>query len=240
MSYVAVYLETPQQTRLSHARSLNASLKDRNSPPKFSHNSNLSPFSLLLMTQLGILLQALGPSSMDSQTKPTGSCAACGKASSSRCVGCTDTDNDNANAAATFYCSKACQAQHWLSHKDACHAAQLEKVATKKLFRAGKLLQDAFLATRSEAFDLSISKIVKAYSGRNDPMLLVYCVPKRQLPEVVLYGPAKIPTHPEYTSSVLSFLAGGDVFTGMIHELAKKAFEGQSAFTSVQSSQTDV
>ena len=124
----------------------------------------------------------------------------------------------------TFYCGKKCQTDHWPLHKIACLAAQEKKVVTQRLFRAGELMKEAFLATRAEAFDLAIGEAGETLDGK---IVIVNCPRGPHL-----YGP--ITDHldaplPHIKTAVLSYLAGGDVFIGMLFELGSQAFEGLCA-----------
>lgn len=146
-------------------------------------------------------------------------CATCGKTPARRCTSCYDADNTNSNIAPTFYCSNDCLKKDWPSHKDACRAAQLEKIATKKLFRAGELLQEAFLATRTEVFDISVGELIQYIDGK----LVIFSGPKK-----MMYGRITFDQDSAARGCVLSYSAGGEAFTGMMYELAMKAFKGQS------------
>lgn len=86
-------------------------------------------------------------------------CATCGKVASTQCAGCTDPASPRAP---TAYCSKDCQKVNWQSHKKHCQSIQ----ARKKLFRAGDLLRDAYLAIRVEMFEQSLSKVERLEDGK--------------------------------------------------------------------------
>lgn len=143
---------------------------------------------------------------------------------SSASLRCSDPESTIPQSTPAFYCSKECLKQDWSSHKDACHAAQLEKVATKKLFRAGELLQEAFLATRAQVFDISIEKVQKLHeSGR----MIIFDGPSSDP------GQISFSEDPEDRAALLSFNAGGDVFRRMMHEFGSKAFEGKSSIVTL-------
>lgn len=81
----------------------------------------------------------------------------------------------------TMYSSDACQQFAWKRHTVAC-----KKFKTRKqLYRAGKLVQDAFLAYRENAFDLNIVKVEKrgriSTSTRVPIVLWILCSPSRMI-----------------------------------------------------------
>lgn len=159
---------------------------------------------------------------MATQATPKGNCTHCGTATTVYCKACTDVDNNDSNRKITYYCNGVCQKNDWASHSAACKAAQLEKVATKKLFRAGELLQEAFLATRAHTFDITIAELTKFKCGK----FLIREGPKADL------SPSTINIHgdPQATAVILSCCAGGDVLAGMMYQLGKKAFQGKLLF----------
>jgi hypothetical protein len=72
-------------------------------------------------------------------------CANCGRFAKRRCTGCIrgDNDQDSIGPPATYYCSKACQRDHWeTTHKIQCRLA----IDRRQLFRLGSLVQWAFYA----------------------------------------------------------------------------------------------
>jgi hypothetical protein len=76
-------------------------------------------------------------------------CAVCAKPATTHCSGCASDEIIKVLGYRTpnFYCGTACQQSEWTSHKKLCKLTQ----AQTKLFRAGEILQEAFLATREEA-----------------------------------------------------------------------------------------
>lgn len=155
-------------------------------------------------------------STMATQTAPKGACATCSKPATTHCAGCTSTENIGARTV-TLYCGKACQAAHWQSHKGFCQAIQ----AKSKLFRASRLLQECFFATRAEAFDLIITRVEIASDGT------VHIFEGTSPTKVLQLSLA--PTHSAETrNTVLSFRAGRDVFCGLMLELGRQAFKGAS------------
>lgn len=154
---------------------------------------------------------------MDTSETPSTVCHACGGAAQTICSGCAgDRNITDFVPTPTRYCGKDCQTADWNSHKASCQAVQ----AKVKLFRAGALLQQAFLATRAEAFDLSIAKIEQAQDGS---------IHFFDSPSQVGIRPfsSTLTTNSCVKNAVLSYGAGGDTFAGSMYELCKKAFSGQ-------------
>ncbi|KAM0724007.1 hypothetical protein Q7P37_000998 [Cladosporium fusiforme] len=150
---------------------------------------------------------------MASATQKSAPCKHCGKASTRRCTNCLNPETNTE----TFYCSSDCLKADWPSHKAACQATLHNKPDTKRLFRAGELLQEAFLATRAELFDIPIKKLVQFTCGK----MVIFSGTKDMSP-----GPAEFSQDPQAKAPVLSYSAGRDVFTGMMYELCMKTFEG--------------
>lgn len=157
---------------------------------------------------------------MAHQDTLSNTCSVCGEAASARCIACFDVKYPNKISASTFYCSKDCQTKGWPSHKKDCQAVQ----ARKKLFRAGELLQEAFFATRAEAFDLKDAKVEKFSDGT----LHIFDAPK--LASSPTIGPIsdKFGFDTKTKQAILSWNAGNDVFHSMILELGRKAFKGKA------------
>lgn len=148
---------------------------------------------------------------------PTHACAICRKPASSVCAGCVEgTDIASINHRPARYCGEDCQKADWPSHQQSCQAVQ----AKIKLFRAGQILQECFLATRAAASDVCASRVeregdgtIHFYNQRADrvrPLLL-------DLAKTI-----------EMRNAVLSYGASGEVFAGLMFELGKRAFRGKS------------
>jgi hypothetical protein len=91
---------------------------------------------------------------MATRTAPSNACATCGQPATTRFAGCADTEHIGTQGA-TLHCSKECQTNHWDKHKTACLSAQ----GRKKLFRAAELIQEIFLALKSETIDVNVTKV---------------------------------------------------------------------------------
>lgn len=152
-------------------------------------------------------------STMATQTAPSGACATCGKSATTRCVGCTDTENSGAHTV-TLYCGKECQIADWQLHKKSCQAIQ----AKSKLFRASQLLQECFFATRAEAFDLSITSVEVASNGT---IHIFEGIPPTRVLQLSLNSAHFVETR----NTVLSFRFGRDVFSGLMLDLGRQAFK---------------
>ncbi|KAM0724008.1 hypothetical protein Q7P37_000999 [Cladosporium fusiforme] len=163
---------------------------------------------------------------MPAPKPPTNACAHCGNFARAHCAGCTDADNNRFHVASTYYCNRDCQIKGRPSHKFDCRAAKASKSDIKKLFRVGQLLQEAFLATRAETFDLSVLSVIDSDIEDNK---LIFYTPKQQVlqrPGVsVIPGRFALFDYSEDNNSVLSYRAGADVFVGMVYRLGRKAFE---------------
>ena len=153
---------------------------------------------------------------MATQTASSDACATCGKPATTRCAGCSDTENSGAHTV-TLYCGKECQIADWQLHKKFCQAIQ----AKSKLFRASQLLQECFFATRAEAFDLSIKSVEVASNGT---IHIFEGVPPTRVLQLSLNPAHSVETR----NAVLSFRAGRDVFSGLMLDLGRQAFKGVS------------
>ena len=85
------------------------------------------------------------------------SCSTCRSPASLRCPRYVEGLNEEEKPVTTYYCNKKCQKASWASHKSICSARQ----ARKQLFRAGHLVQAAFLEYRRKTFDMAIAKVEK-------------------------------------------------------------------------------
>lgn len=145
-------------------------------------------------------------------------CTVCGEVATTFCAGCaSDKTIEDFAPTPTHYCGKGCQTAHWASHKKSCQAVQ----AKVKLFRAGLLLQQMFLAGRAEAHDLSIARLERAQNGG----IHIFDQPS----QVGIRPLSSTLTNDENTkNAVLSYGAGDDVYSGLMFELCKRALKGQS------------
>ncbi|BAE64262.1 unnamed protein product [Aspergillus oryzae RIB40] len=85
---------------------------------------------------------------MDNLPRSTGICAHCQTPATKRCSGCRGAaEYDKVTPEPTFYCSSACQTQHWGEHKVKCKQLQ----ARKSLSRAATLLQAILYRIRLHA-----------------------------------------------------------------------------------------
>jgi hypothetical protein len=98
-------------------------------------------------------------------------CAKCGKEATKHYTACDGGIDGLGNSVEKKrYCSDACQQSGWKNHKVSCKRFS----ARKQLYRAGKLVQDAFLAYRVRAFDLNIHRVERrgeilyVYEGQYD------------------------------------------------------------------------
>ena len=153
---------------------------------------------------------------MATQTGADQLCATCGKAASTQCAGCTDPASPRAP---TAYCSKHCQKADWQSHKKHCQSIQ----ARKKLFRAGDLLRDAYLAIRVETFEQSLSKVERGEDGK----IHIFSV----APGIVEPGPfpSTLVDDDDTMQAVLSYADGGCAINNSIAtKLIPQALKGVS------------
>lgn len=118
-----------------------------------------------------------------------------------------------------YYCSEGCQTKDWPSHKKDCQAVQ----AHKKLFRAGELLQYAFLATRADAFDLYITRI-ETFS---DDTLHFWDAREPQTSRMGAPLLDNFDVDPKIKQAILSMNANADVLS-MTFELGQSSFGGEA------------
>ena len=154
-------------------------------------------------------------------------CAVCAEPATTHCGGCASEELTKilGHHTPTFYCGVACQHIDWASHKKLCKLTQ----AHIKLFRAGELLQEVFLATREEAFEGSVSRVER---WEEDGRLHVFGRPAREALSEVQAAPflTALPDGgPEVKHAVLSLGGGGDALSGMMYQLAKELLKGKSS-----------
>ncbi|PIG79171.1 hypothetical protein AARAC_008520 [Aspergillus arachidicola] len=86
---------------------------------------------------------------MDNPPQSAGICARCQTPATKRCSGCRGApEYDMVAPEPTFYCSSACQTQHWGEHRVRCKRLQ----ARKSLLRAVSLLQAILYRIRLHAY----------------------------------------------------------------------------------------
>lgn len=153
---------------------------------------------------------------MATQNAPSGVCATCSQPATTQCAGCAKTEHTG-TPGATLYCSEACQIKGWSQHKAACQAAQ----GRKKLFRAAELLQETFLALKSEILDFNVTKVERAGDGKIHFFDAPFKLP-------AIYGPiSKCLEEAPEKCAVMSYCAGGDVFADTFYSIVVKAFAGK-------------
>lgn len=87
---------------------------------------------------------------------PRSQCVQCNNPTTKICSRCSRAPDSSLGALLSIhFCSAACQAQGWPSHKNECKARQLRKVLT----RAAETLLKAFLVYRENTFEKSIDKV---------------------------------------------------------------------------------
>lgn len=118
----------------------------------------------------------------------------------------------------SYYCGRVCQIADQPSHKTLCQAAQAQTM----LFRAGDLLQQSFLQTRAEAFDLCVTRVERFRDGA----VHFFDEPAEG---VCPLSPAATNGIDKFMkNAVLSYGAARDVFSGLMFELGERAFKGMS------------
>jgi hypothetical protein len=154
-------------------------------------------------------------------------CVVCAKPATTHCAGCISeeiTKNLNHHTP-TLYCGQACQRRNWASHKEHCKLAQ----AQTKLFRAGEILQEAFLATRAEAFDFPIARVERQADGD----IHVFDSTEPSSHNKVMPLSITLSDDPKIKQAVLSYCAGGDTLSDMMTELGCEVLKGMSARRSI-------
>lgn len=95
-------------------------------------------------------------------------CAHCGNYAALKCSGCQDIPKEeNASGHVTLYCNIDCQKSDWPSHRRNCKHLQAKKL----LYRAGDMLQKAWIAYREGSYDsnvIEVDKIGEALFGNED------------------------------------------------------------------------
>lgn len=98
-------------------------------------------------------------------------CAHCGNYAALKCSGCKDIPREeNDSGHITLYCNIDCQKSDWPSHRRICKHLQAKKL----LYRAGDMLQKAWLAYREGSYDRNVIKVDKigealfVYHGNED------------------------------------------------------------------------
>lgn len=161
-------------------------------------------------------------SAMATDDAPSNPCAVCGKEAKTHCAGCTAGEDSTLHLPRTFYCGKDCQVEHWETHKGPCKAA----LPLVKLFRAGKILQEVFLATRAESFDYLLASVGRQADGE----IHIFDASTRGVLARVVTLPAFIASQPDdIKRAVLSYNAGSDILTCMLYKLSTEAFKGKSS-----------
>lgn len=153
-------------------------------------------------------------------TTEDAACAACGVASTTRCVGCIEGVDQYGRPLPTYYCTKDCQQRHWPKHRKDCRIANARKV----LYRGGELLKTVWLAFREEAFDLRLSRV-----QRQGDKLHIY-EGKYEDTEVLVRYPQHLVSDPVEKQALLSHRACSDS-SAYTYELVQKVFEGNATST---------
>jgi hypothetical protein len=167
-------------------------------------------------------------STMDTSNTPNATCTVCSKPASTFCSRCSDGRDATGNSLpSTRYCGTDCQTSDWRSHQKSCRDAQ----PSIKLFRAGQLLQECFLATRAESFDLCVTRVERAQDGT----IHFFDMPSEKIRPISL----GLTNDAVTKNAVLSWGAGRDVFAGLTFELSKKALKGTSVLDGNDSDHTD-
>ena len=157
------------------------------------------------------------PQMASNNTPPT--CSVCANPAAKHCAGCVSEELTKllGHRMPTLYCSKTCQEDDWKSHKKLCHLAQ----AQTKLFRTGETLQEIFLATRAEAFDLLLARV--ECSG--DDIVHIYQATETPLPRIRPLS-VNLPADRKVKHAVLSYRAGTDALSGMMFQLGQELLKG--------------
>lgn len=90
-------------------------------------------------------------------TRRTTQCSHCSRPTTATCARCdlSPPITLDAQPTTTYYCSSACQAAAWPTHKDVCKALQ----ARRSLYRAADTIQKAFLIYREKVFERLFTKV---------------------------------------------------------------------------------
>lgn len=148
-------------------------------------------------------------------------CTVCAKPATTHCGGCADEEviKDLSNRTPTFYCGTACQQSDWASHEKLCKLKQ----AQTKLFRAGEILREVFLATREEAFETRIINVER----REDDTMHVFAAAVDISKVQALPFSATLPDGgPEFKQAVLSLGGSPAALAGITYLLAKELLAG--------------
>ncbi|KAK3673966.1 hypothetical protein LTR78_006168 [Recurvomyces mirabilis] len=84
-------------------------------------------------------------------------CSRCGRASAVNCEKCAEGLEQNGEPSQILYCGRQCLEADKKAHASDCGL----RIDRLQLFRAGKLVQDAFLQSREQPFDLCIESVKK-------------------------------------------------------------------------------
>lgn len=94
----------------------------------------------------------------DDSTSPQikNKCKICAADASTSCAGCTNVVCLlNTDHTRTYYCSKDCQTQDWLQHKDSCKKIKAQ-IEDQSVINAAQFLTNAFYLYRLAAYDISV------------------------------------------------------------------------------------
>ena len=119
----------------------------------------------------------------------------------------------------TFYCNTDCQKAGWAIHKTLCNHLRRQK----RLYRAARLIQDAFYTYRRRMYDVSIARIERKGSAIHvweGPYGLTQCLVP--FPNHLILGK-------EEEESLLSYLTCSDALTCM-YDLKRQLLDGMLAW----------
>jgi hypothetical protein len=149
-------------------------------------------------------------------------CAVCAKPATTHCAGCATEEVKKllGHHTPTFYCGTACQQSDWNSHKKLCKLKQ----AQTKVFRAGEILKEVFLATREEAYTKNVIKVERKEDGK----LHVFATALKAISDCRPrpFSTALPDGGPEVKQAVLSLGGGADAMSGLMYQLAKELVTG--------------
>lgn len=158
---------------------------------------------------------------MASTNPPLAPCTVCAKPATTHCAGCVSEEitKNLGHHTPRLYCGKECQRSDWESHKKPCNLVQ----AQAKLFRAGDILKEVFLATRAEALDLHLAEV--ECSG--DDEIQIYDSAEASSFDKV--GPllVTLPDDEKVKHAVVSYRAGVDALAGVMDALGKQLLNGK-------------